>query len=100
MRRKKRSTTDFYIADAQSVTDAEWAAINALRRSFEAGGSKALSEAFKKLSEDSVLYIGVVGAFFPDMVREMLLDEMAAQGITQEDIEEVIRKRERLARLQ
>jgi hypothetical protein len=37
------------------------------------------------------LYIGVVGAFFPDMVREMLLDEMAAQGITQEDIEEAIR---------
>jgi hypothetical protein len=34
------------------------------------------------------------------MVREMLLDEMAAQGITHEDIEEAIRERERLALLQ
>jgi hypothetical protein len=39
----------------------------------------------------------VAGAFFPDLIREALKDEMAEHGITQEDLKELLRSRERPA---
>jgi uncharacterized NAD(P)/FAD-binding protein YdhS len=37
----------------------------------------------------------VMGAFFPDMIREKIRDMLAEEGITREDLEEIVRKQER-----
>jgi hypothetical protein len=36
----------------------------------------------------------VLGALFPDLVREAIKDKMAESGITEEDLRELIRKLE------
>jgi hypothetical protein len=46
---------------------------------------------------DPARQIKVAGAFFPDLIREALKDEMAEHGITQEDLKELLRSRERPA---
>jgi hypothetical protein len=38
--------------------------------------------------------MSVLSAFFPDMIREAIKDEMANQGVTVEDLREIIRKKE------
>ena len=35
-----------------------------------------------------------MGALFPDMVREMIRDELAEVGITEDDVRELIQKLE------
>jgi hypothetical protein len=42
----------------------------------------------------------VIGAFFPEMVRETIKDVMAEKGITIEDIHELLQKLESPARKQ
>ena len=39
-------------------------------------------------------YVRVIGAFYPDMIREEIKDSMAERGITEEDIRELIQKLE------
>jgi hypothetical protein len=85
--------------DSSGLTDPDWAEINKLRRAHEDGGQDGLSEAMSKLEKDDpVGYIRVAGAFFPDMVREAIKDSMAEAGITEEDVREMVRKLESLAR--
>jgi len=48
----------------------------------------------KQLAKDPIAYVRVIGAFFPDMVREQIRDVMAEQGMTKEDLRELIRKLE------
>jgi hypothetical protein len=36
----------------------------------------------------------VLGAFFPDLVRETIKDQLAEEGITEEDLRALIRKLE------
>jgi hypothetical protein len=40
----------------------------------------------------------VIGALFPDMVREAIRDEMAEAGMTEEDLREMVRRLESPAR--
>lgn len=56
--------------------------------------------AFDKLAKDPIGYNKIMGAFFPDIVREALRDAIAEKGITPEDLKEIIRQHERPARLQ
>ena len=88
------------IVDASSLTDADWAVINSLRRTCERGGAKALAVSLKKLVADPIRYVRVVGAFFPDMIREEIRDMLAEEGITREDLEEIVRNQERPIYLQ
>jgi hypothetical protein len=83
------------IADTTGLTDADWAEINKLKRAYETGGQSALSKAFQELDKDPVRAIRVIGAFFPEMVREAIKDAMAENGITIEDIREMLMKTER-----
>ena len=39
-------------------------------------------------------------AFFPDMIREKIRDMLAEEGITREDLEEIVRTQERPMHLQ
>ncbi len=80
------------IKDASSLTDADWAEINKIRRAYETGGTKALSKACKDLATDPIRYIRVMGAFFPDMIRELLKDTLAEKGVTEDDLRELVEK--------
>ena len=50
--------------------------------------------ALKKLAKDPIRYALVIGALFPDMMREMIRDQMAEAGVTEEDLRELIQKLE------
>jgi hypothetical protein len=86
------------VVDSSGLTDANWADINRLKRTYEEGGQAALSKAMAELSEDPIRYMAVIGAFFPDIVREAIKDSLAECGLTDEDIREMVRKLESPAR--
>ena len=50
--------------------------------------------ALKKLAKDPIRFAAVIGALYPDMLREMIRDQMAEAGITEEDLRELIQKPE------
>ena len=77
---------DLGIVDTSWLTDADWAVINRLRRIHETEGQKAVRKALRALEPES--YLRVVAAFFPDKVREAIKDEMAENGITEQDFRE------------
>ena len=81
---------DLGIVDSSWLTDADWAVINRLRRVHETEGQKAVRKALRGLEPES--YLRVVAAFFPDKVREAIKDEMAENGITEQDLREMAEK--------
>jgi len=86
---------DLAIQDTTGLTDADWAEINKLRNAHKKGGAKAVGRAMQQLAKDDpVRYVSVIGAFYPDMVREEIKDSMAEQGITEEDIREILQNAE------
>jgi hypothetical protein len=48
----------------------------------------------KKLAKDPIRFVAVIGALYPDMMREMIRDEMAEAGITEADLRELVQKLE------
>jgi hypothetical protein len=85
----------FEVEDSSNLTDADWAEINNLQRKYKDGGQAALSKEMKRLAtENPVRYITVLGAFFPDMIREALRDSIAEMGMDEDDIRELIRRLE------
>jgi hypothetical protein len=83
---------DLGIADTSGLTDADWPEINKLKRAYDEGGDKAMSRALEELQKDPVRAIRVLGAFFPERVREALKDAAAELGITEDDIRDLARK--------
>jgi hypothetical protein len=82
------------IADPSRLRDADWAEINKLRNAYETGGAPALQLAYRELGKDPVRYIRVMGALYPDEVRNSIKDALAKRGLTEQDILEAARKRE------
>lgn len=83
------------IKDTSRLTDADWAEINKLRRAYDSGGDEALKRAYKDLCKGNpIRWVRVIGAYFPDYVREKLKDAMADLGMTIEDLRDIIRKSE------
>jgi hypothetical protein len=82
------------IADPSGLTDADWAAINKIRDAYTSGGPGAFSAALDELARDPILTYKIMGAFFPEMMREKTKDMLAESGITREDLEELLRKAE------
>src|SRR5262249_16506668 len=77
------------IADTSSLTDADWAAINVLKRAHALGGDRPLGQAVQALSKhDPGRYIRIMAAYFRDRVRETVKDERAGGELTIEDIRE------------
>ena len=81
---------DLGIVDTSWLTDADWAVINRLRRVHETEGQKAVRKALRALEPES--YLRVAAAFFPDKVREAIKDEMAENGITEQDLRKMAKK--------
>jgi hypothetical protein len=86
---------DLEIQDTSGLTDSDWVEINKLRNAYKNGGRKAFAIALDQLAKDPIRYAVVIGAFYPDMVRETIRDQMAEAGITEEDLRELIQKLER-----
>jgi len=68
--------------------------INKLRKTYKRGGRKAVGLALEKLAKDPIRFVVVIGALYPDMMREMIRDQMAEAGITEQDLRELIQKLE------
>ena len=80
------------LVDTEGLSDADWAEINKLLRAYDAGGNDAFWEAMNELSDkDPVRYIAVAGAFFPDVVRKIIKDEMAELGMTEQDVRDLFK---------
>ena len=80
------------IEDTSGLSDADWVEINKLRDAYRTGGQKALRDAWRKLTDDPISTVRVYGAFFPDKLRNTIKDVMAAEGMTVEDLTEMIEK--------
>jgi hypothetical protein len=80
------------VVDTSGLTDADWTVINRVMRACEAGGFNVFWDEIDRLV-DPVLQIRVAKAFFPDLIREALKDEMAEQGITHEDLKAFLTRR-------
>ncbi len=80
------------IVDTRCLTDADWAKINLVKRAYEAGGMDAFWEELERLEDRSpVTQICVAAAFFPEVIRQAIKDEMAEHGMSIEDWREMIR---------
>lgn len=88
----------FEVVDTSGLRDADWSEINKLKQAFKDGGKRDLSKAMSKLANDPIRYVRVIGAFFPDMIREAIRDTVAEAGLTEEDLREIVRKGESPAR--
>jgi hypothetical protein len=84
------------VEDPSSLTDTDWAELNKLRAAYERGGSRAASKAVARLSaEDPVGCVRLLGALFPEMIRERIKDALAARGITESDLLVMLEEAER-----
>jgi hypothetical protein len=89
----KRPDLPPVVVDSEDLTNTDWAEINKLKRAFENGGSKAFWEAMDRLGEDDLgTQVHIAGAFWPEMVKDLIKDAIADAGMTEEDIREVMRK--------
>jgi hypothetical protein len=88
----------FEVVDTSGLTDADWSEINKLQQAYKEGGKRALGKAMAALVNDPIRYVAVVGAFFPDMIREAMKDAIAEAGLTESDLNEMARNLESPAR--
>ena len=85
----------FQMENPSGLTDADWAE---LKKAYDDGGQRGLNEAMENLAKHPLRYATVIGALYPNMLREALRDSMAEQGITDEDLRKMARKLESPAR--
>jgi hypothetical protein len=89
------SDEPFEVVDPSGLTDADWVEINKLKAACASGGERALDEAMGELAtKHPIRYCAVLAAFFPDMTRHAIDSAMADPGVKEENIRELIRKRE------
>jgi hypothetical protein len=81
----------FEVVDSSGLTDADWAEINKLQQAYKEGGKAALNRAMAALAKDPIRFTAVIGAFFPQMIREGIRDAVAEAGLTEEDLREMAR---------
>jgi len=75
---KKKTVLE--VVNSSGLTHADWIGINKVRRAYERGGWDAFWSELETLGDDFILKITVVGAFFPDAIREAIEDELAGVG--------------------
>ena len=80
------------IVDTSDLTDADRAEIKKLRNGWEADGHKGLQRAIKELFKTPIIGTRIMAVFYPEMVKDVIKDEMDKHGMTKEDLEELIRK--------
>jgi len=89
------SDDELEIQDTSRLTDADWSEINRLQTIYKRDGLPGFNLALNELMErDLVRYGTIVAAFFPREFDEALKDELAARGLEEDDLRELIRKLE------
>jgi hypothetical protein len=81
----------FNVVDTSGLTDADWAVIDRVNRACELGGAAAFWDELEKLDNVS-LQLRVVGAFSPELIREVIEEEMTEHGLTVEDLREMLKR--------
>jgi len=79
------------IADRSWLTDADWAAVTRINRACELGGAAAFWDELETF-DDASLQLRVLGAFFPDVVRQMIEEEIGEYSLTAEDLRAILGK--------
>jgi hypothetical protein len=84
IRKRHNRADDLEVVDSSGLMDEDWAEINKLRKCHKNGGRKAVARALDQLAKDPIRFVVVIGALYPDMMREMIRDYMAEAGISEE----------------
>ena len=92
--RERHNADDLEVVDSSGLMDADWTEIKKLQKVYKSGSRKAFAVALEQLAKDPIRYAVVMGAFFPDMIRETIRDKLAELGITDDDLRDLIRKLE------
>ena len=81
---------DLGIEEVSPFTDADWAAINKLKRAYDSRGMGGLNNEFDELVEDDpVRAFRVMRVFFPRRMREALDEAIASMGA---DLKEILQQ--------
>jgi hypothetical protein len=80
------------VMDTVGLNDADWSEIAKLERAYDTGGHKALAKALQELSVNTIRYMRVMCALFPDYVRQTIKDRMAERGLTAADLQRALRQ--------
>ncbi|MCP1766330.1 hypothetical protein [Bradyrhizobium japonicum] len=87
------------VVDSSGLLDADWAEINRWRQVLLNTGLDGLAVTIDALSDRDAPQSGrILMALFPNMVREIVRDELASRGISQQDLLDAIRELESPAR--
>lgn len=89
-----KRTTDFpfEIVDTTGLTDSDWTEINRLKAAYSEGGEAGYAQALDALLvRDPIQTVAVLAAFFPDDMRNVIKDQMAEQGIDEDDLRAILR---------
>jgi hypothetical protein len=78
--------------ETSSLTDADCAGLDKLRAAYQHGGQKGLLGAVHELATNADQYQRLIGATFPDVVHDPIKEEMAAIGISEEELQALLRK--------
>lgn len=89
----------FVFQDTTHFTDADWAAVTRLRDIYQRDGRSGLEQAMARLAkEDPVRFTSIGYATEPVFWQNAIKDAMAAEGMDEEDVRELVRKLESPAR--
>ena len=73
---------------SSGLTEADWIGINKVRGAYERGGWDAFWSELEALDDDVMLQITIIGAFFPDVIRTAIKEELAARSVRLKDLRE------------
>ena len=76
------------IVNSSGLTEADWIGINKVRGAYERGGWDAFWSELETLDDDVMLQITIIGAFFPDVIRTAIKEELAARSVRLKDLRE------------
>jgi len=78
------------LVDTTDLNDADWVEINKIKQAYAQRGQRGFVKALDALYKmDRFRWLGVVLAYYPRAVREAMRDNMAASGVTAEDLQEM-----------
>ena len=84
----------FEVVNPSGLTEADWIAVNKVRRAYERGGWDAFWSEFETFGEDLILQIMVLRALFPNVMRRAIDDELAEAGFTLEEVPKLLKRNE------
>ena len=82
------------VVNPSGLTEADWSAVNKVRRAYERGGWDAFWSEFETFGDDLMLQIMVLRTLFPDVMRQAI---KAEAGFTLGELPGLLKKTIQLA---